>query len=48
MKPPHEAVVNSSPLLNISIFGAFILLTLVIVYRVSSRGSSSEYFAARS
>jgi cation/acetate symporter len=41
-------VVNSSPLLNISIFGAFIVLTLVIVYRVSSRGSSSEYFAAGS
>lgn len=34
------------PVLNIGIFGVFLLLTLVVVYRVSGRSTASGYFAA--
>lgn len=46
--PPHPALENTNHVLNISIFAAFVLITLLVVYQVSSRGSSSEYFAAGS
>ena len=36
----------ADPVLNISIFGVFVLITLVIVYRVSSVGTATDYFAA--
>ncbi|GAA4849529.1 cation acetate symporter [Saccharopolyspora rosea] len=36
----------ANPVLNISIFGVFVLITLVIVYRVSSIGTATDYFAA--
>ncbi|MEV4644130.1 cation acetate symporter [Saccharopolyspora sp. NPDC049357] len=39
---------DTNPMLNISIFAAFVLLTLFIVYRVSSTGSTTDYFAAGS
>jgi cation/acetate symporter len=37
---------SASPLLNISIFGVFVVITLVVVYRASSRGTATDYFAA--
>ncbi|WP_406688881.1 cation acetate symporter [Saccharopolyspora sp. ID03-671] len=37
---------DTNPMLNISIFAAFVLVTLYIVYRVSSAGSTTDYFAA--
>ncbi len=46
--PPHPALENTNHVLNISIFAAFVLITLLVVYQVSSRGSSSEYFVAGS
>ncbi|GAB3684966.1 solute symporter family protein [Saccharopolyspora tripterygii] len=39
---------DTNPMLNISIFAAFVLITLYIVYRVSSAGSTTDYFAAGS
>ncbi|GAA2348443.1 cation acetate symporter [Saccharopolyspora halophila] len=39
---------NADPVLNISIFAAFVLITLFIVYRVSSAGTTTDYFAAGS
>jgi cation/acetate symporter len=36
------------PLVNIIIFGIFVLITLFVVYRASSRGGSSDFFAAGS
>jgi cation/acetate symporter len=45
----NNPVVNmSSPVLNTGIFAIFVLITLYVVYRASSRGSSAEYFAAGS
>ena len=38
----------NGPILNTSLFAGFVLVTLFVVYRASSRGSSSEYFAAGS
>lgn len=39
---------SDAPVVNTAIFAAFVLVTLFVTYRVSSRGSSSEYFAAGS
>ncbi|MEB3368259.1 solute symporter family protein [Saccharopolyspora mangrovi] len=39
---------DTNPILNISIFAVFVLITLFIVYRVSSAGSTTDYFAAGS
>ena len=39
-------MISVNPLLNITIFGVFVGLTLLIVYRVSSANSASDYFAA--
>lgn len=39
---------SDAPVVNTVIFAAFVLVTLFVTYRVSSRGSSSEYFAAGS
>ena len=39
-------MITVNPLLNISIFGVFILVTLLIVYRVSSMDSAADYFTA--
>ncbi|WP_199740583.1 solute symporter family protein [Saccharopolyspora rhizosphaerae] len=39
---------DTNPLLNISIFAAFVLFTLYVVYRVSSAGTTTDYFAAGS
>jgi cation/acetate symporter len=36
------------PLVNTAIFAIFVLITLFVVYRVSSRGGSSDFFAAGS
>lgn len=41
-------MINASPLLNISIFAVFVLVTLFIVYRVSSTGTTNDYLAAGS
>ena len=50
--PPAPAPAGGqvgSPLLNIVIFAAFVLVTLVIVYRVSrARSSAADYYAAGS
>ena len=45
-----EAVAGSSPLLNISIFAAFVVITLVIVVRVSRQGrkGASDFYTAGS
>ncbi|MGP4021056.1 solute symporter family protein [Saccharopolyspora sp. 5N708] len=40
--PPDSWIINTS------VFAVFVLITLFIVYRVSSRGSSSDYFVAGS
>ncbi|GAA0515851.1 cation acetate symporter [Saccharopolyspora subtropica] len=39
-------MIDANPLLNMSIFGVFVLITLVVVYRVSSIGTATDYFAA--
>ncbi|SDY62864.1 cation/acetate symporter [Saccharopolyspora shandongensis] len=39
-------MINANPVLNMSIFGVFVLLTLYMVYRVSSSGTATDYFAA--
>lgn len=39
---------SGSPVLNTTIFGVFVLITLMVVYRASSRSTSSDYFAAGS
>ncbi|WP_433869914.1 solute symporter family protein [Saccharopolyspora sp. CA-218241] len=39
-------MIDANPVLNAGIFGLFVLITLYIVYRVSSRGTASDYFAA--
>ncbi|MBE9375772.1 cation acetate symporter [Saccharopolyspora sp. HNM0983] len=36
----------SSPMLNISIFALFVLITLVVVYRVGATGTAADFFAA--
>ncbi|MGC7102337.1 solute symporter family protein [Amycolatopsis lurida] len=42
-----QAVQGSNPILNISIFGAFVLVTLVIVFRASrNTKTASDYYAA--
>ncbi|MFC7340993.1 cation acetate symporter [Saccharopolyspora griseoalba] len=41
-------MINANPVLNISIFAVFVLVTLFIVYRVSSAGTTTDYFAAGS
>ncbi|WP_395475061.1 cation acetate symporter [Saccharopolyspora spinosa] len=38
----------SSAIINTSVFAVFVLITLFIVYRVSNRGTSSDYFVAGS
>ncbi|GAA4619836.1 solute symporter family protein [Saccharopolyspora hordei] len=37
---------GADPVLNMSIFGVFVVLTLYLVYRVSSASTASDYFAA--
>ncbi|MER7077060.1 cation/acetate symporter [Saccharopolyspora kobensis] len=39
-------MIGANPVLNMSIFGVFVLITLYVVYRVSSSGTASDYFAA--
>jgi cation/acetate symporter len=41
-----SAAGHANPVLNISIFGVFLLITLVIVYRVGGRATATGYFAA--
>ncbi|QFU85373.1 cation acetate symporter [Amycolatopsis sp. YIM 10] len=42
-----QAVQGSNPILNISIFGAFVVVTLVIVFRASrNTKTASDYYAA--
>jgi cation/acetate symporter len=37
---------TADPILNISIFGVFLVITLFVVYRASGRGTATDYFAA--
>lgn len=37
--------VSSNPVLNTVMFGAFVLVTLLVVYRASGRGTATDYFA---
>ncbi|MEA5367423.1 cation acetate symporter [Amycolatopsis sp., V23-08] len=47
MKTLAAGVEGSSPLLNISIFGVFVIITLVIVFRASRNSkTASDYYAA--
>ncbi|MCI2416652.1 cation acetate symporter [Saccharopolyspora sp. K220] len=39
-------MIDANPVLNMGIFGVFVLITLFIVYRVSSVDSAPDYFAA--
>ena len=39
-------MIAANPVLNMSIFGVFVLITLFVVYRVSSIGTATDYFAA--
>ncbi|GAB3283375.1 solute symporter family protein [Parasphingorhabdus pacifica] len=39
---------SETPVVNISIFAAFVMLTLFVVYKASTANSSSDYFAAGS
>ncbi|QGK71573.1 cation/acetate symporter ActP [Allosaccharopolyspora coralli] len=39
---------TGSPLINTSIFVGFVLVTLIVVYRASSRGTASDFFTAGS
>ncbi|QUH04738.1 cation acetate symporter [Saccharopolyspora erythraea] len=39
-------MIAANPVLNISIFGVFVLITLFVVYRASSMGTTSDYYAA--
>ena len=51
MTPPLTVAADSlgSPALNITVFGAFVAITLYIVYRVSHRNTSTaDYYAAGS
>ncbi|MGP4020483.1 solute symporter family protein [Saccharopolyspora sp. 5N708] len=41
-------MIDANPVLNMSIFGVFVLITLYIVYRVSSTDTATDYFAAGS
>jgi cation/acetate symporter len=41
-----SAAQHVNPVLNVSIFGAFLLVTLIIVYRVGGRATATGYFAA--
>ncbi|MCI2423815.1 cation acetate symporter [Saccharopolyspora sp. K220] len=43
-----QLIPAGSAIINTSVFAAFVLITLFIVYRVSSRGTSSDYFVAGS
>ncbi|GAA4612241.1 solute symporter family protein [Saccharopolyspora hordei] len=43
-----QLVPGDNAIVNTAVFAAFVLITLFIVYRVSSRGSSSDYFVAGS
>ncbi|MER5389233.1 cation acetate symporter [Saccharopolyspora sp. NPDC002686] len=44
----QQLFLGDSAIINTTVFAAFVLITLFIVYRVSSRGSSSDYFVAGS
>ncbi|MDA3648179.1 cation acetate symporter [Saccharopolyspora indica] len=44
----QQLIPADSAIINTAVFAAFVLVTLFIVYRVSSRGSSSDYFVAGS
>ncbi|MGW1679853.1 solute symporter family protein [Saccharopolyspora sp. NPDC002376] len=44
----QQLIPGDSAIINTTVFAAFVLVTLFIVYRVSSRGSSSDYFVAGS
>ncbi|GAA0512027.1 cation acetate symporter [Saccharopolyspora subtropica] len=43
-----QLIPADSAIINTTVFAVFVLITLFIVYRVSSRGSSSDYFVAGS
>ncbi|KAA5836882.1 cation acetate symporter [Saccharopolyspora hirsuta] len=44
----QQLIPADNSIINTAVFAAFVLVTLFIVYRVSSRGSSSDYFVAGS
>ena len=46
--PGSDLLPSEGPIINTVIFAGFVLLTLFIVYRVSSANTSSDYFAAGS
>lgn len=39
-------MIDAHPVLNVSIFGVFVLITLYMVNRASSVGTATDYFAA--
>lgn len=39
-------MIDTNPVLNMSIFGVFVLITLYLVYRVSRTGTATDSFAA--
>ncbi|MGW3470776.1 solute symporter family protein [Saccharopolyspora sp. NPDC000995] len=41
-----QLIPAGSAIINTSVFAVFVLITLFIVYRVSNRGTSSDYFVA--
>ncbi|PKW14081.1 solute symporter family protein [Saccharopolyspora spinosa] len=43
-----QLIPAGSAIINTSVFAVFVLITLFIVYRVSNRGTSSDYFVAGS
>ncbi|MGI8309870.1 solute symporter family protein [Saccharopolyspora hattusasensis] len=43
-----QLIPADSAIINTSVFAVFVLITLFIVYRVSNRGTSSDYFVAGS
>ncbi|WP_406692885.1 cation acetate symporter [Saccharopolyspora sp. ID03-671] len=44
----NTVIPDDSVIINTSVFAAFVLITLFIVYRVSSRGTAGDYFVAGS